>query len=182
MTDKILTQAAEKKLFSAACVIETKKIVFKPEFRAFCEENYCGQYSANYSCPPECGTPEEMKNRILQYQYALVLQSKCELPDVHDKEAVRRAKLAHNQAAHELKLEIEADCGESLLAGCGCCMLCSPCAMREGRPCKYPKERYSCMSAYCIYVKDLAEKCGMEYDGKDGVIPFFSLITFKRVK
>lgn len=179
MTDKILTQAAEKKLFSAACVIETKKIVFKPEFRPFCEENYCGQYDANYSCPPTCGTPEEMKARILRYRYALVLQSKWHISDIHDKDAIYLAKLAHNHTSLELKREIEADYGECLLAGCGCCMLCSPCAMREGRPCKDPQERYSCMSAYCIYVKDLAEKCGMEYDGKDGITPLFSLIALE---
>ena len=82
MTEKILTQAAEKKLFSTACVIETKEIIFRSEFRTFCGENYCGQYNANYSCPPECGTPEEMKVRVLRYRYALVLQSKWHIPDI----------------------------------------------------------------------------------------------------
>lgn len=180
MTGKILIQAAEEKLFSAARVIETDQIVFLPEFRAFCEENYCGQYDANYSCPPICGTPEEMKARILRYRYALVLQSKWNIPDIQDKKAIYQAKLAHNQASHELKRRIEADCGESLLAGCGCCMLCTSCAMREGKACKELNERYSCMSAYCIYVKDLANKCGIEYDARDGVLPFFSLIAFEK--
>ena len=34
------------------------------------------------------------------------------------------------------------------------------------------------MSAYCFYVKDLAEKCGMVYDYKDGALPFFLVCLF----
>ena len=51
--------------FTSAALIDTKDIVFDPSFRPYCEENLCGQYNANYTCPPVCGTPEEMKQKIL---------------------------------------------------------------------------------------------------------------------
>ena len=55
---------------------------------------------------------------------------------------------------------------------------CGIIVMREGKPCRFPEFRYSCMSAYCIYVKKLAEACGMVYDYKDGILPYFGMYVF----
>lgn len=48
--------------FSNAAVMDTKKLVFVPEYRNFCEENRCGCYNLNPACPPSCGTAEEMNS------------------------------------------------------------------------------------------------------------------------
>ena len=60
MTAEQMVQYAYEEGFSAAAVVDTADIVFDPSFRPYCEENLCGQYGANYSCPPDCGTPEEI--------------------------------------------------------------------------------------------------------------------------
>ena len=60
-TNEMIQYAVEEG-FAAAEVIDTDTIVFDPSFRPFCEENLCGQYDANYTCPPICGTPEEIAN------------------------------------------------------------------------------------------------------------------------
>ena len=52
-----LISAALEEGFAAAAIVDTDKIVFDPSFRPYCAENLCGQYGANYSCPPDCGTP-----------------------------------------------------------------------------------------------------------------------------
>ena len=54
--------------FSGAAVMDTKELVFVPEYRTFCEENLCGCYNVNPACPPESGTVEEMKQRALSYE------------------------------------------------------------------------------------------------------------------
>ena len=48
-----ITRAAIKLGFSAAAVMDTGNLVFKPEYRVFCEENQCGNYNLNPACPPE---------------------------------------------------------------------------------------------------------------------------------
>ena len=58
MTAEQMVQYAYEEGFSAAAVVDPADIVFDPSFRPYCEENLCGQYGANYSCPPDCGTPE----------------------------------------------------------------------------------------------------------------------------
>ena len=64
MTTIELMKLAEDAGFRAA-VISAKDIPVDGSFRKFCEDNLCGKYNANYSCPPACGTVEEVHNRLL---------------------------------------------------------------------------------------------------------------------
>lgn len=120
--------------FHGAEVISTDKIVFDASFRPYCEENLCGQYGANYSCPPDCGTPEQMKQRVLAYKKVMI--------------------------------------------GASGCTLCKPCKLASGEPCEHPDMMYSCMAAYCIWVKKLAEDCNMNYEYKNKILPFFGMYVF----
>ena len=176
-TKKLIEYAVEEN-FAAAEIIDTREIVFDPSFRPYCEENLCGQYGANYSCPPDCGSPEEMKNRILAHKHALVLQTVWEISDYTDKEAIKKAKGSHNAGELRLAKRLRAEGYEGFTVGASGCALCTPCAITEGEPCRFPKLRYSCMSAYCIFVRKLAESCGMEYNWGEGMLAFFGMYVF----
>ena len=86
--------------FSGAAVMDTKELVFVPEYRTFCEENLCGCYNLNPACPPASGTVEEMKQRALSYEKTLVLQTTQE--DLHDPVEYKKEKLLHNKMTEEL--------------------------------------------------------------------------------
>ena len=47
-----LIKEAKELGFSNAAIMDTKDLVFKPEYRVFCEENRCGNYDLNPACPP----------------------------------------------------------------------------------------------------------------------------------
>lgn len=179
MNDETMLRYAVDEGFSAAAVVSTEDIVFDPTFRAYCEENLCGQYGINYSCPPDCGSPEEMKQRILSHRKALVLQSMWEISDYTDKPAIKQAKGGHNAAAIRLAKRLRGEGCPGFLIGASGCALCSPCGLKEGQPCKYPDYRFSCMSAYCIFVKKLADKSGIEYDCGEGLLAFFGMYVFE---
>lgn len=88
---------AKKLGFSNAAIMDTQKLVFKPEYRKFCEENQCGCYNVNPACPPECGTVESMKQRVFAYEKALILQT------IQSKDMdYKMAKLAHNKLTEQL--------------------------------------------------------------------------------
>lgn len=175
MTDEQLVQYAVEEGFAAAAVVGTEKIPFDPSFRPYCEENLCGKYGVNYSCPPDCGTPEEMRQRIAAHKRALVLQTIWEITDYTDTKAIKHAKGAHNGAALRLAKRLRAaGCGGFVVGASGCA-LCDPCAITEGAPCRFPDLQYSCMSAYCIFVRKLTETCGMEYDCGSGLLAFFGM-------
>ena len=173
-----LISAALEEGFAAAAIVDTDKIVFDPSFRPYCAENLCGQYGANYSCPPDCGSPEEMKNRILAHKKALVVQSAWEIQSFQDTETIAKAKKEHNAAQLRLAKKLEEAGHPGLMVGASGCALCKPCGLTKGEPCKFPRQRYSCMSAYCIFVKKLADECGIDYSWDNGVLGLFGLHAF----
>ena len=175
MTDKQLLEMAGHLGFSHAAVVNTDKIVFEPAFRRFCEDNLCGQYGANYTCPPDCGTPAEMEQRVRAYRKAVVLQSCWEVAST-DMEKIQSAKADHNRWTREL---IQRAGGDGLMVGSSGCNLCHPCLCTSGAPCRFPELRFSCMSAYCIHVARLAEMCGMDYYS-EGMVRLFSMYCFEK--
>ena len=54
--------------FANAAIMDTKDLVFVPEYRQFCEDNMCGNYNLVPACPPACGTVEEMHERAMKYE------------------------------------------------------------------------------------------------------------------
>ena len=178
MTIEEMIRAAEKEGFQAA-VISTDKIVFNAAFRPYCAENLCGQYGANYSCPPDCGTPDDMERRVLSYPNALVLRSECEVESFAEKEMLQAGKRKHNEASIRLIAKLREAGHEGFMVGASGCALCKPCAITVGEACRFPTLRYSCMSAYCIYVKKLAEDCALKYDYENGILPYFGMFVFR---
>ena len=161
--------------FSAAAWVDTKDIPFEPAFLQCCEENLCGKYGANYACPPACGTPYEMIGRIRAGSRALVLQTLWEIDNPMDGTKTKPAKREHNRMERALLAEMQEAHPETFMVGSSCCDLFPRCAMVDGKPCLIPEKKFSCMSAYCVFVRKLAELCGMDYDCGRGLIAFFGL-------
>lgn len=176
MSEEELLQFSVQTGFANAAVVNTDDIVFNSAFRPLCAENICGKYGANYACPPACGTVEEMRRRVLCYRRALVLQSVWKIDNPFDDGQIKPAKRQHNAWTRQVAARAG---GPGLMAGASGCDLCSPCLMVRGKPCCFPELRFSCMSAYCIFVKDLADHCGMDYDCGKGMIAFFSIYCFQ---
>lgn len=165
--------------FAHAALIDTSELTFVPAFRPLCEENLCGKYGVNYACPPDCGTVEEMRQRVLGYRHALVLQTMWDIEDPMDETQTKPAKGTHNKLTRQL---MDRSGRTGLMVGASGCNLCDPCAIVNGEPCRFPDLKFSCMSAYCIFVKELADRCGMEYDCGPGLVAFFSMFCFDEVE
>lgn len=163
MTKEEILALAENEGFEAA-LIDPAEIPVKAEYRAYCEKNMCGQYNANWSCPPSCGTPEEMHRRLLGAETALVLTSSWPIESYADKEGIGCGTRSHNAMTLRLLDRLRGEGYEGFAVGGGNCALCSPCKMLSGEPCAHPERRFSCMSAYCVDVAELAEKCGMKFE------------------
>ena len=100
MTEEAMIQYAIDEGFSAGSIQETGGIVFDPTFRSYCEENLCGQYGINYSCPPDCGTPEEMKRRFPGARVSRATRRQCPLAPL---------ALAHDSGGRTAILVIQPD-------------------------------------------------------------------------
>ena len=178
MTDAKLIGMAEKMGFHAA-LIPAREIPVDGSFRKFCEDNLCGKYNANYSCPPGCGTVEEVRQRLLGAEKALVLQNIYDIGSYEDKDAVLKSKRNLNMSVLQLTEELRELGLDCFCLGYGGCPLCDPCRQVEGEPCAFPEKRISCMSAYCIDVGRLAGKCGLEFDWVPEKLFLFGMIAVR---
>lgn len=179
MTKEQMIELAKAAGFTDAAVVDTAEIPFEPAFRVCCEENSCGKYGINYACPPDCGTTGDMRRRVQNKPYALLLQTMWEIDDPMDAVQTKAAKGQHNRMVRELIDRLEA-AYHGFMIGASGCNLCPRCAIEDGAPCRFPELQFSCMSAYCIYVRQLAEQCGMEYDGGPGIVNLFGMYVFEK--
>lgn len=177
MTDMELINLAEAEGFHAA-LINTREIPVDGCFRKFCEDNLCGKYNANYSCPPACGTVEEVHQRLFSADKALVLQTIHEIGSYDNKEAILKSKKDLNLAILKLTEDLRKKGMICFCLGYGGCPLCNPCKQVTGEECAFPEKRISCMSAYCIDVGKLAGKCGLEFAWVPEKLFLFGMIVF----
>lgn len=171
MQENELLKLAGRFGFEAA-VLPASEVPTDGKFRHFCEENRCGQYHANYSCPPTCGTVEDMTAKIYAGTTALVLKTEWPIESYEDTKAIKDGKLSHNRAMLRLNETLHGLC-----VGGSCCCLCSPCRMKNGETCIYPDLRFSCMSAYCVDVAELCRRCGMDFRWDTKKLSVYSMIV-----
>ena len=178
MNKEKLLNLAKNCGFAAVAIISAADFKFNLDFRKYCEENVCSRYMANYSCPPACGEAVDMMEKVLSYKNALILQSKHNIPNLTDNVALSKAKSTHNKNSLTVLNAFLKENINCLMMGAGYCDLCTPCKITAGESCSFPSIAYSCMSAYCIDVKALAEKCKMDYYYDGNVLPLFGAIIF----
>ena len=177
MTDIQLLEIAKEAGFTAA-MIPTKDIPVDGSFRKFCEDNLCGKYNANYSCPPDCGTVEEVQVRLKSGKRALVLQTIWEIGSYENKQGIIESKKAHNAAILRFTEKLRQAGIRGFCLGYGGCPLCDPCKRITNEPCAHPDKKISCMSAYCIDVAKLAEKCDLEFAWVPEKLFLFGMFVF----
>lgn len=176
MLDRTVVDMAQEMGFNTA-VIATDEIPINSEYLKYCEENRCGNYNANYACPPDCGTPEQMHEKLLKADTALVLQSQWDVPGYGTPE-VLEAKANHNSRMHRLR-DMLRERGYNVFAvGYGGCTLCEPCKRKENKPCSFPERSISCMSAYCVDAAILAEKCALPFAWDSKKLYLFGMLVF----
>ena len=146
--------------FADAAIMDTKDLVFVPEYRQFCEDNLCGNYNLVPACPPACGTVEEMQAKALKYEKALVLQTVLKDP-IMDPVLFKQAKHAQNILTEQLARQMQEAGKEDILI------------MSEG-----PYKNCSCMSAYSVDAQKMADAVGMVCWADDSDVRFFTQILF----
>ena len=180
MKNEKIVEIAIKEGFADATIIDTADIVFDASFRPYCEENLCGKYNANYSCPPDCGTVEELRAKTLAEDIAMILTTKWDIGSYENMEAIQKAKKSHNAAVLRLMDKLRKLGYQGFAAGYNGCPLCDPCKRILDQPCPFPDKRISCMSAYCINVSETAQRCGLEFAWEPGKLFLFGMIAMHK--
>lgn len=171
----MLMEIVNDTAFEKVAIVHVEELVFRPEFRRYCEQNLCGNYNANYACPPYCGTPEEMEQKVRQYKLAIVFQSITSVTDVYNETETKAVKKEHMKKTKEAIqiLNAKGVYGYPIMAGP--CSQCKECNQIKQKPCPHVDTMYSCLSAFCIDASKLAESAGMKYWCGEREVSLFSM-------
>lgn len=180
MTEKEILQRAQEAGISHGAFVDADELVFEYDFRKYCEMNQCGNYGRNYGCPPDCGTPQEMESKALQYRRALVLQTVQPVKDISDPGETGPLKKKHNAVVRAFMDWLDEAGVKGLPIMAGPCSACSQCAKTTGEPCRFPERKASCLSAYGINVSELCRVSGLSWDYGPQQVAFFGIYMMER--
>lgn len=176
MEERAMLELAKEEGFRAA-LLRPEDIPINPNFRTYCEENLCGYYGSNYSCPPDCGEPEAMHQALLSENQVLVVETIWEIERYADKAAIAHARSTHNAAVLRLMDRLRSAGYRGFCVGYNGCSLCSPCRCQQGLPCADPEHRISCLCAYCVDAAQLAQRGGLEFQWQEGRLYLLGMLA-----
>ena len=77
----LIKDAKERFGFEEAGALNVEALEFLPEVRQMCAADRCRSFNRNWSCPPGCGTLEEIAERVKPYTRGILVQSIGQLED-----------------------------------------------------------------------------------------------------
>jgi predicted metal-binding protein len=150
--------------------LKTSALPFSAQMLDYCKANACGKYNKSWACPPACGTIEEQKEKILQYDNVLIFTTKHSLEDSFDHDGMAAGREQHSLLAAELRKRL----GGAPVYSAGACPVCGSCAFPD--PCPFPEKMFGSVEAAGIDVTVLSKTAGIAYNNGPNTVTYFSII------
>jgi predicted metal-binding protein len=166
---------------SAAALFPVTDIKFDDIFRKMCADNLCGRYGKNYKCPPIIGEPADLKNEVLGYNTAVLIQTIYPLEDSYDFEGMNEGGKIHSENIDKTREYIEASQNfeKMLVLGAGGCGLCEKCGITENTPCPFPDRAISSVEGYCMDVAHMTCTHGLNYINGENTVSYVAVFLLK---
>lgn len=148
--------------FQYVAPLKASTIELRQEVRDMCAANTCGKYDKNWSCPPGCGSLEELRARIAGYTEGVLVQSVGELEDEMDGETMMETERRHKATFYRFLDELLPQYPGLLALGTGCCTQCKRCTYPDA-PCRFPERQVSSMESYGMLVLQVCKDNDMQY-------------------
>ena len=163
--------------FTACAYCDPKTLQLLPEVRDMCRTNRCGKHDTCWSCPPACGSLEQLSGKIRSYDCGVLLQYTGQLEDPFDYEGIMASEAKSKQAFYSLIRRLRKDGLHFLPMGVGACTLCKTCTYPDA-PCRHPDLLAPSMEACGIFVSQTCEQFGLKYYYGPNTVTWVSAILF----
>ena len=148
--------------FETAAEIDPKKLQFLSEVRDMCASDKCRNYDRSWSCPPACGTLEEIRERCASYTRGLLVQTVARMEDEYDIETMTEAPKRHGENFLRLTDRFSEMGLDMLPMGAGGCTRCAQCTYPDA-PCRFPEKVFPSMEACGLLVSQVCTDNGIPY-------------------
>lgn len=177
MTDRELLLLAENCHFDHAGIFHTEILKFDPAVRAMCASDRCRSYGRRWTCPPGCGTLEEIAARAGGCRRGILLQSTGMLEDDFDAETMMETERLQKERFAACAAQMREAYPNCLPMSSGTCALCTECTYPDA-PCRFPDRTFPSMEACGLLVSQVCADCGIPYYYGPGTITYSSCILF----
>lgn len=157
--------------------LKTRDIPFSDDVRKACEANACGMYGKCWTCPPGVGKVNELKDRILKYENALVFTHIGNLEDSFDYEGMQRVGKEADKILEQVDTALKKEGILHISLGRGACEICEDCTYPK-LPCRLPDKAVVSVEACGINVVQLAADCQINYHNGANTVTYFTLIIY----
>lgn len=170
-----LADAAVQSGFTRAAPVDLTKLKMgdAASVRALCEANACGNYGANWRCPPATGTVEACVMELLRHSEGIVVQYVGRMEDSFDIEGSAAAH-ARFRELFEAFLPEALSQGGGLALGAGGCAVCEKCGC-PSEPCRHPDKARASVESYGINVMRLCKQADLPYHSGQNTVTFTGL-------
>ena len=148
--------------FSHVVPLDRTTIEIKSEVREMCRTGNCGAYGKKWSCPPGCGTLEECKAQLEQYQWGILVQTVGPLEDSLDYESMMEIEARHKDHFAQLEKILRKSYPDMLALGAGGCTKCEICTYPDA-PCRFPGQAFASMEAFGMLVLQVCKANNLTY-------------------
>ena len=176
---KELEKLALDRGFTQADPLDTTTLSLKQEVRDMCK-NGCQQYARRWSCPPGCGSLNELREMICHYKKGILVQTVTELEDEFDWDGMIKAQNRHQEHFHLFLEKLCAFNPEFLPLGTGCCMICKTCSYPDA-PCRFPQKRISSMEACGMVASEVCRQNHLKYYYGPNTIAYVACVLVKEI-
>ena len=153
-------------------------LIFRPEVREMCAEGKCSTFGTSWSCPPGCGTLEEIRERAKSYGRGFLVQTTGNLEDDFDYESMMDTERVHKEHFLLLAQQVRQWAPDCWPMTAGGCRLCETCTYPDA-PCRQPQRMLSSMEACGLFVSDVCRQSGLAYNYGSQTITFTSCILLR---
>jgi len=164
-----LTHGAHK-----AALISPAALRYDEKFLQACEQNLCGRYGKNYTCPPHVGDIRALIAKLQACEHALVWQTISPLEDSFDFEGMQAAQQQHNAITIAIADDLRSTLPHAIALGAGGCFLCRTCAAETSEPCRHPTRAISSLEAHGVDVSSIQQACSLKYVNGMNTVTYFS--------
>lgn len=160
--------------------ISAKEIVVRDEVRKLCEQNSCGYYGTNWTCPPAVAPLKTFESIFSSFDTMLVVYSVHHVKSSFDWKGMMIGAAEFKKRLQTLKKAIKTSGSDIpfLLLGMGACDLCKKCTYTLDQPCIYPDNAIVSMEACGIDVMRLAKDHGLKYYHGKNTVTYFGGILY----
>lgn len=157
-----IIQYARELGFEHVGPMDPRKLAFLPEVREMCASDRCHMYGKCWTCPPGCGTLEEIRKKALTYRRGILLQSTGCLEDEFDAETMQQTEARHKQRFRAFAEQLRQWAPGCMPMGSGPCEICSSCTYPD-QPCRFPQKAVPSMEACGLLVSEVCQSSGLGY-------------------